>query len=177
VGILYTERRVELAQILVDHMKKRKSINHVGNTAFELALTHMTAFNYTDEWSWEKTVQICEKLLPFRKMFDPNLEFTKTESPICNYKKTFLIWAAELGRIDEAKFFLDYGSDVNASDVFGSSALGYAVGRRSYDMVNLLIQKGANPKLEDNKGQTPLMAAENAGNIVIKKLLQDTSSG
>jgi ankyrin repeat protein len=168
---------VELAQILVDHMEKRKSINHVGNTAFELALTHMTAFNYTDEWSWEKTVQICRKLLPFRRMFDPNLEFTKTESPICNYKKTFLIWAAELGRIDEAEFFLDCGSDVNARDVFGSSGLGYAVGRRSYDMVNLLIQRGANPKLEDNTGRTPLMAAENAGNIVIKKLLQDTSSG
>jgi len=168
---------VELAQILVDHMEKRKSINHVGNTAFELALTHMTAFNYTDEWSWEKTVQICWRLLPFRKMFDPNLEFIKTESPICSYKKTFLIWAAELGRIDEAKFFLECGSDVNARDVFGSSGLGYAVGRRSYDMVNLLIQWGANPKLKDKKGLTPLMAAENAGNIVIKKLLQDRSSG
>ena len=84
----------------------------------ELALTHMTAFNYTDEWSWEKTVQICRKLLPLRRMFDPNLEFTKTESPICNYKKTFLIWAAELGRIDEAEFFLDCGSDVNAKGMF-----------------------------------------------------------
>jgi ankyrin repeat protein len=73
-------------------------------------------------------------------MFNPNLEFTKTESPICNYKKTFLIWAAKLGRIDEAKFFLEYSSNVNARDVFGSSGLAYAVGRRSYNMVNLLIQ-------------------------------------
>jgi ankyrin repeat protein len=168
---------IELAQILADHMEKRKSINNVGNTAFELALTHMTAFNYTDQWSWEKTVQICRKLLPFRRMFNPNLEFTKTESPICNYKKTFLIWTAELGRIDEAEFFLDCGSDVNARDIYGASGLSHAVGRRSYDMVKLLIQRGANPKLEDNTGQTPLMAAENAGNIVIKKLLQDASSG
>ena len=153
---------VELAQILVDHMEKHKSISFVGNTAFELALTHMTAFNYTDEWSWEKTVQICRKLLPFRRIFDPNLEFTKTESPICNYKKTFLILAAERGRIDEAEFFLDCGSDVNARDVFGASALRYAVGPPNYDMVKLLIRRGADPKLEDNTGLTPLKIAENA---------------
>ena len=165
---------VELAQILCDHMEKRKSINHVGNTAFELALTHMTAFDYTDEWSWEKTVQISRKLLPFRRMFDPNLEFTKTESPICNYKKTFLILAT--GRMNEAEFFLDCGSDVNARDVFGCSGLTYAVERQSYDMVELLIRRGANPKLEDNNGRTPLMIAENAGNTVIKKLLQGGSS-
>ena len=167
---------VKLAQILVDHMEKRKSTNHVGNAAFELALTHMTAFNYTDEWSWEETVQICRKLLPFRRIFDPNLEFTRTESPICDYKKTFLILAAGQGRIDEAEFFLDCGSDVNARDRFGSSGLSYAVGRQSYDMVKLLLRRGANPKLEDNKGETPLMIAENSGNIVIKELFQNTSS-
>jgi ankyrin repeat protein len=168
---------VELAQILIDNMNKCKSMSHVGNSAFEQALTHMTAFNYTDQWSWEKTVQICKKLLPFRRMFDPNLEFTKTESPICGYRKTFLIWAAELGRIEEAEFLLDCRSDVNARDVFGSSGLAYAVGRQSYQMVELLIQRGANPKLEDNRGSTPLMAAENAGNILIKKLLQNASLG
>lgn len=90
---------VELAEILVDYMKKQKSPNHVGNTAFETALSHMTAFDYTDQRSWEQTVLICDMLLPFRRIFDPNLEFAKAESSICNYKKTFLIWVAEQGRI------------------------------------------------------------------------------
>jgi ankyrin repeat protein len=169
---------VELAQILVDHMEKQNSINRVGSVAFELALTHMTAFDYTDQSSWEKTVQICRKLLPFRKKIDPNLDFiTKTESPICGYKKTFLIWAAERGRIDQVKFLLDCGSDVNARDVFGNSGLSYAVGQQSTDMVKLLIQRGANPKIEDNKGLTPLMSAENSGHVEALKLLKDALSG
>jgi ankyrin repeat protein len=163
---------VELAQILVDHMKKHNSTNHVGNTAFEIALKHMTAFDYTDERTWEKTVEICIKLLPFRRIFDPTLEFTKVESPICNYKKTFFIWAAELGRTSQVKFLLSCGSNVNAVDTFGSTGLHYAVGRRNFDMVNLLIQNGANLTLELQDGRTPLIMAEAAASIPVKELLK-----
>ena len=164
---------VELAQILVDHMDKHKSFDHVGNAAFETALNHMTAFDYTDQQSWEKTVQICSKLLPFRRMFDRNLEFAKAESPICNYKKTFLIWAAELGRISQVEFFLRCGSDVNAADAFGCTGMHYAVGNQNLDMVRLLTENGSNLKLEDHSGNTPLIAAEKTENVPIKEYLKD----
>lgn len=163
---------VELAQILVDYMNRHKSFNHVGNAAFETALNHMTVFDYTDRQSWEKTVQICSKLLSFRRMFDPNLEFAKTESPICNYKKTFLIWAAELGRISQVEFFLSCGSDVNAADAFGCTGMHYAVGNKDFDMVRLLIENKFNLKLEDHKGITPLIAAEKTENIPIRDYLK-----
>jgi ankyrin repeat protein len=164
---------VELAQILVEHMQKHESLNHVGDAAFGTALNHMTAFDYTDQHSWEKTVQICIKLLPFRRMFDPNLEFAKAESPISKYRKTFLIWAAELGRISEVKFFLSCHSDVNAADVFGSTGLDYAVGNQDVGMVKLLINNGANLNPADCRGNTPLIAAGRTGNTEIEKCIKD----
>jgi ankyrin repeat protein len=103
-------------------------------------------------------------LLPFRRIFDPNLEFSKTESPICTYKKTFLIWAAEL--------FLRCGSDVNAADIFGNTGLRYAVNNRNLDMVKLLIEKGSNLTKVGHEGITPLTAAEKTGNIPIKECLE-----
>jgi ankyrin repeat protein len=162
---------VELAQILVGHMKRHKSFDHVGNAAFETALDHMTAFDYTDQQSLEKTVQICSMLLPFREIFDRNLEFAKAESPICNYKKTFLIWAAQLGRISQVKFFLRCGSDVNAADAFGCTGMHYAVGNKNIEMVTLLVENGFNLKLE-NHGITLIIAAEKTGNIHIRDYLK-----
>jgi ankyrin repeat protein len=164
---------IELAKILADYMKKHKSFDHVGNTAFEIALNHMTTFDYTDQQSWETTVQICILLLPFRRVFDPNLEFTKTVSPICNYKKTFLIWAAELGRISQAEFFLSHGSDVNAADDFGNTGMHYAVGNKNFDMVKLLVKNGFDLKLENHKGVTPLITAERSGDAQITKYIKD----
>jgi ankyrin repeat protein len=164
---------VELAQILVEHMNKRKSFDQVGNDAFEVALSHMTAFDYTDQQSWEKTVQISGELLRFRRIFDPNLEFAKAESPICNYRKTFLIWAAEQGRISQVEFFLICGSDVNAADTFGNTAMHYAVNNRNFDMVKLLTENGFNLTLEARNGNTPLIAAEKTENKLIKEYLKD----
>jgi serine/threonine-protein phosphatase 6 regulatory ankyrin repeat subunit B len=168
---------VELAKILVHHMKRHKSFEHVGNAAFEIALNHMTTFDYTDQKSWEKTVQICDALLPFRRMFDPNLEFAKKESPISNYKKTFLIWAAEQGRISEVEFFLRCGSDVNAADVFGATGLHYAVGNKNFEMVKLLVENKFNLNLADRNGVTPLIAAEKTENVRIREYLKNALSG
>jgi hypothetical protein len=39
---------VELAEILVGHIKRHKTLDQVGNDAFEIALNYMTAFDYTD---------------------------------------------------------------------------------------------------------------------------------
>jgi hypothetical protein len=99
-------------------------------------------------------------------------EFSKTESPAFNYKKTFLIWAAELGRIFQAEFLLRCGSDVNAADIFGNTGLHYAVNNRNLDMVKLLIEKGSNLTKVGHGGITPLTAAEKTGNKPIKEYLE-----
>jgi ankyrin repeat protein len=100
------------------------------------------------------------------------LEFAKAESPICNYKKTFLIWAAELGRISQAEFFLRCGSDVNAADTFGNTGMHYAVNNQNLDMVRLLNENGSNLKLENQHGTTPLVAAEKTENTPIRDYLK-----
>jgi ankyrin repeat protein len=160
---------VELAQILVDYMTEQNLPKHIGNVAFETAITHMTAFDYTDQKTWEATVQICRLLLP---VFDGNLEFATTRSPICGYNKTFLIWAAELGRISEAELFLDFGSDVNATDVFGTTGLVYAVGNKNIQMVEFLVKRGANLRLLDKEGRTILHKADMSDNVPIKTYLE-----
>jgi ankyrin repeat protein len=147
---------VELAQILVDHMKRQNLHKRIGNAAFETAMNHMTAFDYTDQKTWEDTVRICRLLLP---IFSGNLEFATARSPICGYNKTFLIWAAELGRISEVQLLLDCGSDVNAADVFGTTGLHYAVSNKNFQMVELLVKNRANPRLQDREGITALQRA------------------
>jgi ankyrin repeat protein len=160
---------VELASILVDHMKNRKLHKRIQNAAFETAISQMTAFDYTDQKNWEETVKICRLLLP--GLADkPN--FAAVRSPIAGYNKTFLIWAAELGRISEARFFLDCGCDVNAADRFGSTALHYAVGNQNIQMVELLIKNGANLCLRDMYGYTALQTAERTDNLSIKDYLE-----
>jgi ankyrin repeat protein len=163
---------VELAEKLVEHMVKHQSLDEVGNAAFQVALDHMTAFDYTDEHSWEKTVQICEKLLPFRKKFDPNLEFAKTETMVGPYKTTFLICAAGGRRLAQVKFFLDCGSNVSAANMFGDTALHWAVNIKDYEMVKLLTESGADLKFESGKGVTPLIAAEKTEYVPIKEYLK-----
>jgi hypothetical protein len=153
-------------------MDKRKSLDQVSNAAFQVALDHMTTFDYTDKHSWEKTVQICSKLLPFRKMFDPNLEFAKAETMVGPYKTTFLICAAAGRRFSQVEFFLSCGSNVNAANMFGDTALYWAVNIQNYDMVKLLTESGADLKFKNNKGVTPLIAAEKTENVPIKEYLK-----
>jgi ankyrin repeat protein len=164
---------VELAEILVDHMDSNGLPKDIGSAAFDTAIAQMTAFDYTDTKTWESTVQICRRLLPFRKAFNNDFEFAKARSPICNYNKTYLIWAAELGRTSEVKFLLECGSDVDAQDSFLETATHYAVGRNNLEIVKLLVQKRANLSLQNRTNKTPLMVAEAFGFTDIKAYLED----
>ncbi|MBX9585883.1 MAG: ankyrin repeat domain-containing protein [Gammaproteobacteria bacterium] len=61
------------------------------------------------------------------------------------------------------KFLLDKGADVNFLDESANSSLHLAAMCNFTKIVELLVDRGANPRLENNKGYTPMKAARKAG--------------
>lgn len=54
---------------------------------------------------------------------------------------------------------------LNAKDIFGNTALHCAAARGHTDVVQVLIEKGADVDLQDGNGETPLMHAVAQGHI------------
>jgi ankyrin repeat protein len=93
-----------------------------------------------------------------------------------NLGTTPLMFAAGIGRVpnesfvsessslDAVKLALELGSDVNAVDEIGDTALHGAAHIRSDQVVQFLVQAGAKVNAKNKRGLTPLMIAEGAGN-------------
>lgn len=67
--------------------------------------------------------------------------------------------AAEAGDVAQTVALIDKGTDVNARDGQGRTALMIAVARGRLEVVRLLLQRGADPNLADNLGRTALREA------------------
>jgi hypothetical protein len=65
--------------------------------------------------------------------------------------------AARLGRIDVMEAFLRAGAQINARDKSGYTALILAAYNNQPEMVDFLIDRGADPCIGDNRGNTALM--------------------
>ena len=70
-----------------------------------------------------------------------------------------MIHATVDGKLEFAKVLLDAGTDVNARDYIGYSALHYAAQNYLPEMATLLIAHGADVDAEDQYGNTPLWRA------------------
>jgi len=65
--------------------------------------------------------------------------------------------AVENNKMDMLDLLLKYGANANAVDTFsGRSALHVAVSKKNVQMVEKLIQHGANVATRDNSGEGPL---------------------
>ena len=67
-------------------------------------------------------------------------------------------YAARIGNVELVKLLIQYGSNVNAADVFGNRPLHEAV-CRGLDGVQLLVQHGAKLNVQNIDGKTPLHIA------------------
>jgi ankyrin repeat protein len=74
-----------------------------------------------------------------------------------------LIDAAQKGNLNVIKSILDKGTDINAKDSFGASALDRASIWGHADIVKLLIANGADVNIKDNSGISVLMTASSNG--------------
>ena len=89
---------------------------------------------------------------------------------------TVLMRAAHLGRLDVVRALVDAGADVNATDERGWGALAKAVYNadldRGYaDVVEVLIERGANVEAPIGYGIRPLMLAAGYGEIAVVEAL------
>ena len=98
------------------------------------------------------------------------------------FEKTALMYACE-GSLTAAKVLVELGADVNAIGNFGSNALFTAIGNKQNEIVELLIQNGADIHSEStstlNDGRfnsSPLVYAVGVSNLPAVKLLLDNGA-
>ncbi|MCE7870572.1 hypothetical protein DYH09_09370 [bacterium CPR1] len=70
-----------------------------------------------------------------------------------------LHYAALNHQLEAARFLVDHGVEVDATNLQGQSALFYAVSANNPDMVDFLVASGADPDRIDRHGLTPLYLA------------------
>ena len=68
------------------------------------------------------------------------------------------------------KIFLDHGADINYHHSEGSTILNDAVRNCKVEMVKLLLDKGANPRIKDGYGYTAMDALEECDNQTTKEI-------
>jgi hypothetical protein len=89
--------------------------------------------------------------------------------------RTPLLWAAAGGRSDLVKLFLDRGGDANARESFkGTTALICAAASERGDvgLVNLLLEKGADPRAKDDHGDSAVDWARRRGGRKVMQVLE-----
>ncbi len=88
-------------------------------------------------------------------------------------KGTALMVAAHNpGGVESCRVLLDRGANINATNVFGNTALMLAASNGCTDVVRLLLNRGANIALTNKKGHTALYLAGAGRHDDIVALLQ-----
>lgn len=109
------------------------------------------------KWSAEDVAQCKEMLTPC----DPNARDRG------GYKQTALHY---LVPFEIAKWLVERGADVNASNTYGTPLFKHA-GGRDYNICKLLVEHGADVNVENYAGQTAMFTAADRGDSDVIRLL------
>lgn len=97
-------------------------------------------------------------------------------------RNTPLLWAASHGQTDIFRYLLERGADIQVRDKFGNTPLiaaacecALATMNSTYDIVKMLLIKGANPNAHAHDGTTALMNAAGGfgGSAIVELLLEN----
>lgn len=95
----------------------------------------------------------------------------KPQHSILEVGTTPLMEAAFIGDAEKIRELADAGADLDAQDVFGWTAIRYAVRNAKFDAAQMLLDKGANTNIASKTGRTPLMSAASNGLAEMCELL------
>lgn len=84
--------------------------------------------------------------------------------------------AVVTGNLESVKEHINYGSDLNERDIFGSTPLIIAATFGNYDVVSALIDAGVELNAKNNEGSTALFTAAFFGRKDIVKILLDNGA-
>ena len=85
-----------------------------------------------------------------------------------------ILTAAANGKIEKVRNLLDEGVDVDTRDSDNRTILHWAARKGHADIVQLLLERGANAKLADNDyGNTPIHSASYKGHTDVVRMLLD----
>ena len=71
-------------------------------------------------------------------------------------KDTHLARAANNGHYQTCKFLIEQGAEVDALDIGYNTALHWAAMRGNVEIVNLLLQNGADKTIKNKQGRIPI---------------------
>ncbi len=151
---------LDIVKILINEGINLNEKDKYGKNALHLAIIYSNAEENNTDIVWE----IIKKI-----SYDDNIIFELTnngKSPLHLaieyqlYYITELLMKLEINRIDSA--------DVDIKDNFGWTPLHYAVKTKNKEIIQLMLNYGANPYLTNNTGQTPFEFTKNDD---IKELL------
>jgi uncharacterized protein len=94
----------------------------------------------------------------------------------CTSDTSKFISAAGDGNISKVKKLLSKGTEVNAKDEYGTTALISASTRGHADIVKMLLDKDADMNAKNNDGYTALKEAEEYGRDDIVQLLKNAGA-
>lgn len=87
---------------------------------------------------------------------------------------TPLVLSTYLGNQAAAELLIKYGADLDAQDaMMGNTALMGVCFKGSLALARLLLEKGANPHIRNNNGETALDFAQNGNHQEIVQLLSN----
>lgn len=105
---------------------------------------------------FEKKLNLLEELL--RKGYDVNSKDSDGWTP--------LHYAVQDNRVDFVNLLLKYKADINAKDGYGNTVIARATfsAEGNGDIIRLLIDKGADPKIPNDSGVSAIDLAKRIGN-------------
>jgi ankyrin repeat protein len=94
----------------------------------------------------------------------PKLSAASSVTPMARGGLAALHFAAREGDVESARSLLDAGADINEGDADATPPLTVALMNKQYSFAKFLLDRGANPNVNDVRGRSPLYASIDARN-------------